>query len=71
MDPLHGEITSERMKRFLVLLERKGIRHSYVDAGDRLAGSIEVIRQPLERLHAHRGGKKVVLHRSPGYPGLR
>lgn len=54
-----GEITSERMKRFLVLLERKGIRHSYVDAGDRLAGSIEVIRQPPERLHAHRGGKKV------------
>lgn len=35
-----GEITQERMKRFLLLMERKGIKHQYFDGGDCSAGSI-------------------------------
>ena len=41
-----GEITQERMKRFLLLMERKGIKHQYFDGGDCSAGSIEVTQKP-------------------------
>jgi hypothetical protein len=41
-----GEITKERMKRFLQLMERKGIKHHYFDGGDCSAGSIEVTQKP-------------------------
>ena len=41
-----GDITEERMMRFLTLMERKGIKHHYFDAGDCSAGSIEQIRKP-------------------------
>lgn len=41
-----GEITEERMQRFLVLLERKGIKHHYFDGGEGSAGSIQVTQKP-------------------------
>lgn len=41
-----GEITEERMKRFLLLMGRKGISHHFFDGGDQKAGSIEVVRRP-------------------------
>jgi hypothetical protein len=41
-----GDITEERMMRFLTLMERKGIKHHYFDAGDCSAGSIEQVRKP-------------------------
>lgn len=44
-----GEITKERMKRFLLLMERKGIKHHYFDGGDCSAGSIEVTQKPPEK----------------------
>lgn len=44
-----GEITKERMKRFLQLMERKGIKHLDFDGGDCSAGSIEVTRKPPEK----------------------
>jgi len=39
-----GEITQEKMKRFMVLLGRKSIKHVYFDGGDRKAGSIEFVK---------------------------
>lgn len=41
-----GEITNERMQRFLLLLARKGIKHSDFDGGDNSAGSIQVTQKP-------------------------
>jgi hypothetical protein len=41
-----GEITEERMKHFLVLMERKGIKKHYFDGGADHAGSIEVTQKP-------------------------
>lgn len=46
-----GEITAERMQRFLAMLGRKGINHQYFDGGDGCAGSIEVTQEPPERKH--------------------
>lgn len=44
-----GEITKERMKRFLQLMERKGIKHLDFDGGDCSAGSIEMTHKPPEK----------------------
>lgn len=41
-----GEMTNERMQRFLLLMGRKGIKSHYFDAGDCSAGSIEVTQKP-------------------------
>ncbi|MBT8768062.1 ImmA/IrrE family metallo-endopeptidase [Metapseudomonas boanensis] len=41
-----GEITEERMKRFLVLMERKRIKYQFFDGGEHSAGSIEVTQKP-------------------------
>lgn len=53
-----GEITAERMQRFLLLLERKGIKHQYFDGGDCQAGSIEVTQEPPERKRIRTKGVK-------------
>lgn len=44
-----GEITKERMKRFLQLMARKSIKHLDFDGGGCSAGSIEVTRKPPEK----------------------
>lgn len=41
-----GEVTSNCMNRFLLLMERKGIKHHYFDGGDNSAGSIEITQSP-------------------------
>lgn len=43
---VRGEITGNCMGRFLVLMERKGIKHYYFDAGDGIAGSIQMTKSP-------------------------
>lgn len=53
-----GEVTAERMQRFLLLLERKGIKHHYFDGGDGQAGSIEVTQAPPERTRMRTKGAK-------------
>lgn len=41
-----GEITQERMQRFLLLMKRKGIKHHYFDGGHNSAGSIGMTQKP-------------------------
>jgi len=53
-----GEITAERMQRFLVLMERKGIKHHYFDGGEGHAGSIEVTQAPPESKRMRTKGVK-------------
>ena len=53
-----GEITAERMERFLVLMERKGIKHDRFDGGDYRAGSIEATQKPPEKKRGQKKGEK-------------
>jgi len=41
-----GEITQERIQRFLLLMRRKGIKHHYFDGGYNSAGSIAMTQKP-------------------------
>lgn len=41
-----GEITQDRMLRFLLLMKRKGIKHHYFDGGHNSAGSIGMTQKP-------------------------
>jgi hypothetical protein len=45
-----GEITKERMQRFLLLMARKGIKHHYFDGGEGSAGSIEMTQKPPAKM---------------------
>ena len=45
-----GEITKERMQRFLLLMARKGIKHHYFDGGEGSAGSIEMTKKPPAKM---------------------
>lgn len=53
----NGEITRERMQRFLLLMGRKGIKNKYFDGGEGNAGSIEVTQKPPAKNAKKKSGK--------------